>query len=69
MRTDVRQLERPVRLATDRSADDREDGMSPEMRELVLRFGITASANDSEIPVEEREDDPETSVSAGIVMP
>jgi hypothetical protein len=62
MRIDVRQLERPVRVGTDRSDDDREDGMSPEMRELVLSFGRTASADDSESLVEKRED-PGTSLS------
>jgi hypothetical protein len=62
MNIDVRQLERPVRVVTDRSGDDREDGMSREMRELVLSFGRTASADDAESLVEERED-PDTSVT------
>jgi hypothetical protein len=62
MRTDVRQLERPVRVGTDRSGDDGEDGMSPEMRELLLSFGRRPGANDSNTPVAGREDY-ETSVS------
>jgi hypothetical protein len=62
MNIDVRQLERPVRVVTDGSGDDRDDGMSPEMRELVLSFGRTASADDAESLVEER-GDPDTSLS------
>jgi uncharacterized membrane protein len=62
MKIDVRQLERPMRIVTDRSGDEREDGMSIEMRELVLSFGRTASTDDSESLVEEYED-PETSLS------
>ena len=60
MRTDVRQLERPVPEARDNSADDRKDQMSPEIRELILRFGQTdqLSAGYSEGTLE-----PETSVS------
>lgn len=60
MRTDVRQLERPVPEARGRSADDRGDEMSPEIRELILRFGRTdqLSAEYSESTLE-----PETSVS------
>ena len=47
MRPDVRQLERPVREATDQP-DDREDKMSSEIRELILRFGKTDQpSNDS----------------------
>ena len=40
MKIDVRQLERPVRDATDRP-DDGEEKMSPESRELILWYGDT----------------------------
>ena len=62
MRTDVRQLERPVRVVTDPIGDDREDEMSPEIRGLVLSFGWTASTDDSEGLVDEHQDS-ETSLS------
>ena len=63
MKTDVRQLERPVRRAKARSGDDGDSGMSPEIRKLILSFGGTdeISADDSEHSL--RVVKPETSVS------
>jgi hypothetical protein len=62
MRTDVRQLERPVRDATDHAAH-REDGMSPEIRELILRFGKTDQPSDADSGGTLHLASPETSVS------
>jgi hypothetical protein len=62
MRTDVRQLERPVRDATDR-ADDREDEMSTEIRELILSFGKTDRPSDDDSEGALQLASPETSVS------
>ena len=47
MKIDVRQLERPVRDARDRP-DDREDEMSPDIRELILSFGTTDQPSDDD---------------------